>query len=247
MRRPAWIEPLEAYGERSREPLTILAFLLPAVLFYEGRLLFASAAGGERLVNKAQHEIFRVLAELGLGPVGLALPGIALVLVLLLWHLLLRKPWRVDPPTLLWMAAESAAMAVPLLVLAKLLAAAVPAAATAGGVGELDLGGRIAVSLGAGLYEELLFRLLLLAALHTVLVDLLRMPDRAGTAVAVAIAAVLFAAYHPLGEGGEAWRRGGFFLLAGLWLGLLMVWRGFGITVGAHALYDIVVLTAFDG
>jgi hypothetical protein len=245
VKRPRWVVPLLDYGERSREPLTILLFLLPAVLFYEGRLLLASSAGGAVLVNKAQHGIFEVLSELGLGQVGLALPGIALVLVLLIWHTLLRKPWRADPGTLVWMAAESAAMALPLLLFARLLAA--PALAVAEGeFGELDLGARIAVSLGAGLYEELLFRLLLLAAVHTLLVDLLRLPNAAGTAVAVVVSAALFALYHPLGGGDDAWRRGAFFLLAGLWLGTLMVFRGFGITVGAHAIYDLVVLTAFD-
>ena len=244
--------PLLDYGERSKQPLTILLFLLPAVLFYEIRLLLALRGGGEVLVNKAQHGIFMVFSELGVGALGLALPGIVLVLILLVWHLLLRARWRVDPPTLLWMAAESAAMALPLLLLGRLLTPlALAEAAPIGGAADpwrdLGLGERVAVSLGAGIYEELLFRMLLLGVLHTLLVDLLKVPARTGTLLSIAVAALLFTLYHPLREtGGVAWRQAAFFFVAGLWLGGLMVWRGFGITVGAHALYDLVVLVGAD-
>ena len=58
------------------------------------------------------------------------------------------------------------------------------------------------------------------------------------------ISAVLFALYHPLktGAGVLEIRRAAFFLLAGVYFGVLYVVRGFGIAVATHALYDIAVV-----
>jgi membrane protease YdiL (CAAX protease family) len=64
----------------------------------------------------------------------------------------------------------------------------------------------------------------------------------------VLVAAILFAIYHPLRDAGGAidWRRAAFYVAAGVWLGALMMARGFGITVGAHALYDVATLLGSD-
>ena len=96
-------EAVEAYLAESRLPWTILLFLLPAVLFYELRLAVLMARGESVLVNKAQHGVLRFLEAIGLGDAGLfaiALPGVVLVGLLLIWQLLLRAPWRVAPATL---------------------------------------------------------------------------------------------------------------------------------------------------
>ena len=243
-------EAVEAYLAESRLPWTILLFLLPAVLFYELRLAVLMARGESVLVNKAQHGVLRFLEAIGLGDAGLfaiAMPGVVLVGLLLIWQLLLRAPWRVAPATLGIMLAESAAMAMPLLLLSS-FASGEPLAATQPDWSTLGVSARIAVSLGAGIYEELVFRLLLLATLHVVLVDLLGMKAWLGSAIAVLVAAILFAIYHPLRDAGGAidWRRAAFYVAAGVWLGALMMARGFGITVGAHALYDVATLLGSD-
>ncbi len=243
-------EAFEAYLAESKLPWAILLFLLPAVLFYELRLAVLMARGEAVLVNKAQHGVLRFLEAIGLGDAGLfaiALPGVVLVGLLLIWQLLLRVPWRVAPATLGLMLAESAVMALPLLALSS-IASGEPLAATQPDWSTLGVSARIAVSLGAGIYEELVFRLLLLATLHVVLVDLLGVKAWLGSTIAVLVAAILFAIYHPLREAGGAiaWRRAAFYVVAGAWLGALMMTRGFGITVGAHALYDIATLLGSD-
>lgn len=239
-------EAVERYLAESQLPWTILVFLLPAILFYEIRLVVLLASGEQVLVNKAQHGVLRFLEAIGLGDAGLfamALPGAVLAVLLLIWQVLLRAPWRIAPATLAIMLAESAAMALPLLLLSG-IASGDALAAPQPDWSSLGVSARIAVSLGAGLYEELVFRLILLATLHAVLVDLLGMRPAVGSSIAVAVAAALFAAYHPLRDAaGEIdWRRGAFYVAAGLWLGAVMLLRGFGIVVGAHALYDIATL-----
>jgi membrane protease YdiL (CAAX protease family) len=250
-REPARIpQAVETYFAESRRPWTILLFLLPAVLFYEVRLAILAARGEAVLVNKAQHGVLRFLEAIGLADAGLfalALPGAVLVGLLLIWQLLLRAPWRAAPATLGVMLAESALMAAPLLLLST-IASGSPLAATEPDWSTLGVSARIAVSLGAGIYEELVFRLLLLATLHVLLVDLLGLKSWLGSTIAVIVSAILFAAYHPLRDvAGELdWRRAAFYVAAGVWLGGLMLVRGFGIAVGAHALYDIATLLGSD-
>lgn len=197
-------------------------------------------------MNKAELGVLRFLEGIGIaggGSLWLALPGVVLVAVLLLWHLVARDPWKVSPRTLGVMLAESAVMVAPLLILAK--AFSTPTLlATEPAWESMGVGGKLAASFGAGLFEELVFRMLLLGLLHAILIDLLKMRELPGSVLAVLIAAVLFAVYHPLqdAEGGIMLGRAVFYVLAGCWLGALMLLRGFGITVGAHALYDVVAL-----
>jgi hypothetical protein len=223
----------------------VLVFLLPAIAFYEIRLAMLALGGEPLLVNKAQHGVLRFLEAIGLGQagvLGMALPGLVLVVLLLIWQGLAGGPWRTRPPVLLGMFAESVLMALPLLAISRFAAA--PPLAAVGPWSDLGISGALAISLGAGLYEELVFRLLLLAVLHTVLVDMLRIGEAIGAITSIVIAAIAFTLYHPLAadDGSVEVFRVAFYLVAGVWLGILMLKRGFGIAVGAHATYDIATL-----
>lgn len=237
-----------SYFHDSRQPLTVLMFLLPVVLIYElgaWRFLVSDDSASAWAVS-AQRVLASVFEVFGVA--GLHLPAVLLVVVLLVWHVLSRQPWRVKPGVLLGMAVESSALAIPLIVLAAMMtpqiAAALQAsvqegqALTTGGVTQLGWPARATISLGAGLYEELLFRMIGIAALHFVLSDLLRVPERWGTVLAVVGSALAFALYHQI----PSLEIGVFYFLAGAYFGLLYVVRGFGIVVACHAAYDLVAL-----
>jgi membrane protease YdiL (CAAX protease family) len=88
--------------------------------------------------------------------------------------------------------------------------------------------------------------MMILAALHTLFVTVLKMKSSAGIAIAIAISAVLFALYHfDPGRFAEtfSWSHATFFFVAGVFFGVIYIFRGFGIVVATHAFYDIV--TAF--
>lgn len=235
------------YFDESRRPFAILVFLLPLVALYElGSALFLSDPERGVRESVAAYEIVSQFFR-QFGVFGLYLPGIALVLVLLCQHLLSKERWRVSWTVPAAMVVESAALTAPVLLIAILLSP-VAAAAVSGPATDLAaLPGpaKLTIAIGAGLYEELVFRLVLITMIHFIMVDLLGTKDLTGRLVALVLSAAAFAAYHDLGDasGGIAYRRLAFFVVSGLYFGVLFLWRGFGIVVGVHALYDVLVLT----
>ncbi len=238
-RQPLASRSATGYLARSTEPLHILVFLLPLIAMYEigsAIWLVDPETGGILETIRAHRLLYKFFETFGVG--GAMLPGVALVVVLLVWHALSKKSWRIRPAVVALMALESAAWTLPLLVLGQ--AAGLVALAAGAGAEPTDrpLGASITIAVGAGLYEELLFRMVAIALLHFILVDLIQIERRAGTWAAVALAALAFAAYH------DDWSaRFVFLLAAGGFFGALYVTRGFGVVVGAHTLYDVIVLT----
>lgn len=232
------------YALASKQPLHILTFLLPLVIAYEIGLAVLLRGSEGVLTNKAHETLLLFFNIFGINDKGgLYLGGAALVTVLLVWHLLNRDPWRIDPTTPAIMAIESLLLAIPLIVLGLLMADRQALSAVAAGTAEEALAGAgiwsgVAISIGAGLYEELLFRMLLIAVLHTLLVDVAKISSVLGAGIAVLVSAAAFCWYHLPPHAQAAL----FYLVAGLYFGAVYVTRGFGIVVGVHAFYDIVVL-----
>jgi hypothetical protein len=240
--------PPAGYWEVSREPLEILAFLLPLLVIYELGLAWWLRSGPHLMANKAHGglvDLFRMVGvraeDLGL-PL-LSLPMVGLVLTLVVWHVLRRRPWRVDLGVVGGMAVESAVLCVPLLPLGMLVSRW-GAGMSAPDVGDGGTLSRVAMAAGAGIYEELVFRLALMSAIHMLLSDVGGWRGPGSWIASAAAAAVAFALYHPLqsADGGFATWRFLFLVAGGCWFGLLFHWRGFGIAAGTHAAYDLMAL-----
>ena len=102
---------------------------------------------------------------------------------------------------------------------------------------------KVVASCGAGLYEELVFRAVLLGSIYVLAKEAAGLrPFTAGFAGLVLSGAV-FSAAHFLSPG-EAVDLGAFLyrLFAGIFLGVIFLTRGFGIAAWTHALYDVYVL-----
>src|SRR5213079_1728732 len=95
----------------------------------------------------------------------------------------------------------------------------------------------VVLSLGAGVYEELVFRLIAFTLLNVLLIDLWKLRKPHAYLWMVLISAVTFALYHYLGTERFGWRTFAFRTAAGIYFGLLFLLRGFGITAVAHAGY----------
>jgi DNA polymerase-4 len=102
---------------------------------------------------------------------------------------------------------------------------------------------KIMISLGAGIYEELVFRVLLVSGLMLAAKHLLGWGLRPSIAFAIVVGALVFSAFHYIGPYGDPWALDSFTFraIAGLIFSGLYVARGFGIAAWTHALYDVML------
>jgi membrane protease YdiL (CAAX protease family) len=223
----------DTYWSISRRPLTSLVFALPLVLAYEGGVLLLGRGTAR---NGADVWLRTLLDQLGFGQYFL-LPVLT-VLGLLAWHHIEHDRWRFSPAVLAGMAGESVLWAAVLLGVARLQDRLWPLAAG------LDEGvfARLVAFCGAGLYEEVLFRLLLLPAVGWIAARLGAGPV-AAAAWGVVGSSLLFSWAHYIGPLGDVFDPYSFTFrfLAGVFFALLFEARGFGIAAGSHAAYDILV------
>jgi membrane protease YdiL (CAAX protease family) len=231
-----------SYWEGTREPLAILAFLFPLVLVYEvGALLLRPDAWPEqRLVAQ------KLIQHLGawLGADATWVPGAALIVTLVVWQSRRRGPWRLRVFIPLAMIAESLLLTVPLFVLGRILQQATSAAAGDGGAESLLL--LTVLALGAGVYEELVFRFYLINGLKWLFRHVGRIPPRAATVTAAVLAALVFAVCHfePIASEAFAWPQFLVRFAAGGYLSIIFVLRGLGVSTGCHAAFNLITVVA---
>jgi hypothetical protein len=226
------------YFEMSARPLTTLAFLLPLIVFYEmGTRWYASDP-----VSHVQQRIiaFSLMQQffVAIGAAGKYLqylPAGAIAAILLACHFARNDGWTIRLSHIGGMFVESALYAIPLRALAMAFSHYLPLQATSG----QSTRALLVLSVGAGVYEEMMFRFVAFTALSFLLSDLLRMRKTPATVLMVLISAVGFSAYHYLGSEPFEWRSFTFRTVAGIYFGLIFLWRGLGVTAGAHAAYDI--------
>lgn len=110
-------------------------------------------------------------------------------------------------------------------------------------VEQLSMLQKMALSLGAGLYEELFFRVILVSALLFIFKKIFSKP-LLSYALAMILAAAIFSFAHYIGELGDPFTLGSFLfrLLFGLALNAIYIWRGFGMAAWTHAIYDLMVI-----
>ena len=237
---------LKDYLRRSRSPRYAVVFAAPLLVLYEvlSAALTGSAVAGVR--NGADVLLKSLFVALG-GRDGLVVFGVLLIGagVTIVWRDVRRSGEGVRAGVLGWMLVESAVYAAVFGTVISFLTSALlegPRALAAGGGGAAALGlhTQLVVSLGAGIYEELLFRVILVGALLWLgrRVGLSRLPSGA---VAVVLSALIFSAFHYVGALGDTFTVSSFTFraIAGLAFSALYVARGFGVTAWTHALYDL--------
>ena len=98
------------------------------------------------------------------------------------------------------------------------------------------------MDLGAGVYEEFVFRLVLFTFVSLLFRDLLKLRDRTVYVLMVLMSAILFAAYHYWSPAEHfSGRIFAFRTLAGIYFGVIFMCRGFGITAFSHCAYDVII------
>lgn len=231
------------YFEIARTPIASLLFVLPFLLVYELGVYF----GGQSLAitrNPADSWM-----RLGLFELGITRPWVLPALVigtLVMAGLWRRKRIEFSGQLMVGMMIESVVAAWVLVAVGQAMGMILKAG------GLMSLSGDAvnpaewaAACVGAGLYEETLFRLWGLPIVYLAMRAFL-VPKKIAFWTAIGLTAVVFASAHYWHSGFhgsvEEWYTFSFRLLAGLTFAGLLVKRGFGVAVGTHVIYDATVL-----
>lgn len=225
---------MNAYLQQSQRPIVILMFLLPFIVIAElGVRNFGVAVAAGTLLG-------RLIGTLGIYGTGTIVPAMLVVLTLIIWHLVRQDRWGFQPKTLFYMALESFLFALPIFAILYLCRQHLPLMA---GLSRNSLVSMWCLSLGAGVYEEMLFRLLICGSIYLASVYAFKAKPTGGWIIAVILSSVLFSVYHYLGNEHFTMFSFVFRGLAGVYFAVLFSLRGFGITAGSHAFYDVIVVS----
>jgi hypothetical protein len=241
---------MKGYLELTRTLTYSLIFTLPLLLLYELGTVLMARTDPAALRNGADVLLRSLLAAGGLqGTAAFTglLVGLAIVLVLMERR---RKRVTVRLAPFAGMAAESVLYAVLFGSVVGTMTSwllggmGTRLSAGEGALASLSVSQGIVLSLGAGVYEELLFRVLLVGGLWALFRSSGLSRGRAGVFSAL-LAALVFSGFHYIGPYGDQWAVGSFVFrfLAGLAFSVLFLVRGFGITAWTHALYDVLIFT----
>ncbi len=227
--------PPKGYWEASRRLAAAYVFIAPLVALYElGVTLDPRARNGADPIFR---EIFDRFSHLGFVFLNLVLLGL---LFLAIWY---TKANRFKVTGLYWyMLVEATVWACVLLGIAYIWPPG--AFPNEKPLALPPLARSIVVSIGAGVYEETIFRFVLMGGMIFVLRDLLGGHPAWVVPLALVVAAALFSlAHHTIGKQAWHWDIFYFRTILGAVLGAIFWFRGLGIVVWVHALYNVALVS----
>ena len=243
---------MSRYLEATRRPTYSLLFALPLLLLYEiGAAMIADdRSGGMR--NGADVLLRTMLAAGGLHGTLALTAVLALVAAVLIVRDQRKSRTKLEGSYFAGMMAESTVYAVlfgfVVSGMTSLVLGNARLAAGEGGLTTLPFFDAVVLSLGAGIYEELVFRVLLVGGLLALFAAMGASKRSAGIFSAL-LAALLFSAFHYVGPYAYPLELQSFTFrfLAGLAFSVLFILRGFGIAAWTHALYDVFLVVLRGG
>jgi uncharacterized membrane protein len=231
---------LRAYLTRRPNWSTEILFVFPLFVVYQVGTFGSDQLNGVDLISTL---LFRLRARSEWGLLGLALVVFGAV-VYLYWR---KRSTEKFELRMMWpMVLESGLYAlitgtVILFVMTKILGMHPPSLSTTPSYNPWMV---VYISAGAGLHEELVFRVVLFGGLLAALTRWTQLSRLIIVTSALAISGALFSLSHHIPPHGEAFTLFAFVyrLLAGVLFGLIYLKRGFSTAVYTHFLYDVLVL-----
>jgi len=248
-RRRRKLEGLQTtkYQSETQRPLVCLAFILPLLLFYEIGSIFLSDAGtfsASPLRSGVDQWFHQFLQQFGFGQ--LVLLPLVTVGVILAWHHRVNDHWRIRPVVLMGMLTEAVGLGLILFCAANslnlLFGGAAPAGQASAGLSVGWWANNVVGCVGSGIYEELIFRVVLLVpAIHWL--SRAFKDRKLAVVVGVGLVSLVFASmhYNVFNPAGNQFELSSFMFRfsASIVFCALFLYRGFGIAVGAHVAYDV--------
>ena len=241
---------LSTYWQTSRAPRYSLLFALPLLIIYQVLAALAPVGPGGMSVRNGADVILQSVFVWFAGAWGPRLFMLCLIGVGA-WLIArdVRRNRGVSPAVLGGMLLESVCLAMVFgLVVGSLTAALLGTPPPPMMIGDLQhqlsRWTMLMLSIGAGIYEELLFRVVLVGLIAWGASKLLGLRPLVAGTFATILGALIFSAFHYIGPFGDRFEVYSFVFrtIAGLFFSGLYLLRGFGITAWTHALYDVFLL-----
>ena len=229
-----------SYFNHSKSPLYGFVFTLPLFLFYELGVFIISKENIISMRNGADVLLRQVLSFFGIN--GMRWLGIIFLIAYIIIYIIHKKKWnKIQLHTfyLPIMMIESLfwSLCIYFFMLNVHILFMNP-------IGSIIIQ-RVTLAIGAGIYEEFLFRVLLILMLSKIIIFVFNWGSLLSKITSMIISAGIFSSFHFIGEFGDYFSFNIFMIrfFAGVLLGIIYFFRGFGIVAWAHSIYDLIVLT----
>lgn len=253
----------DSYFDRTRRPVYAITYLLGFLVIYElGLLLIRSdiitlSTKNVRVVSFAWIQNMLV-TYLNFTPRATwFVTPLVVILILLALQITSKTKWKVYFKDFIPMTIECILLALPLIALCLAMnrtpatqpeTTSLAAAVNSIEIQSTDLLVRIITGIGAGIYEEFIFRLILICIFMMILQDFLKVSSTSSIIISVLASAMLFSIHHHIFyidgaiQIGEQFAlvRFLFRTLAGIYFAAIFASRGFAIAAGTHIFYDII-------
>ena len=230
---------MSQYLTVSKSPLYSFIFTLPLFLLYEVGIFLISSRDIDQLRNGADVLMRQVLESFGIyGMYGF---GGTFLIGFLIAFIRQKKNLRtseIESRFLLIMFFESIAWATLLVIMMIKIPTFLSLS------NEDHLIQQVVLAIGAGIYEEFVFRVLLISGLAIFFGLIFNWGEFGKSFLSVIISSAIFSIFHFFGSYGDTFSFPLFFVrfFAGIFLAMIYIFRGFGITAYAHSIYDLFVL-----
>ena len=230
---------MSQYLTVSKSPLYSFIFTLPLFLLYEVGIFLISSRDIDQLRNGADVLMRQVLESFGIyGMYGF---GGTFLIGFLIAFIRQKKNLRtseIESRFLLIMFFESIMWATLLVIMMIKIPTLLSLS------NEDHLIQQVVLAIGAGIYEEFVFRVLLISGLAILFGLIFNWGEFGKTFLSVIISSAIFSIFHFFGSYGDTFSFPLFFVrfFAGIFLAMIYIFRGFGITAYAHSIYDLFVL-----
>lgn len=242
---------VRAYLDGSRDLFTSIVLVMPLFIFYQvGVLATGGLRNGVDFVTSTLFRLFdgNVVYYASFNLAVLAAFGVALRV--------LHKQRQFHPRLFPWILLESTLYALLLgslvvwlihaVGLGGLLSVEPARSLSAGEAPAMGLLDKLVMSAGAGLYEEIVFRLFLMGGMFLLLTRVLTAPRVLSAVLAVVASSLIFSAAHHITEPFTL-SAFTFRVVAGMSFAALFQVRGFAIAAYTHCFYDVYVMVFRQG
>lgn len=249
------------YFERTARPVYALFYLLGFLVFYEISVIVAnpdllnSSLPGVHGGVVAFVWVQNLLHFVGFSErLAWLVTPMVVIIILVVLQITSRQGWKVFWKDFFPMTGECVLLTIPLIVFSLCLNRAPAQYVSCSSPASSDMHPlllNITTAIGAGIYEELVFRLILICLLMIFFETVLGLNHKASIVISVIISAFLFSLHHHVFILNGQIRHAEVFILskfvfrtlAGVYFAVIFAARGFAITAGTHAFYNIIVMT----